>query len=124
MISPWGYATRSVDRLVAQAARYGESTGIYVRRLDGDQPWMMRSAYRLIGLAKRYGAQAAEAACGRALDVDVINVSKIESMLKNGERLHSPILFHFLSFLLPSGNPLVAAAFRFCVSRGAFRSDM
>ena len=80
-----GYATRSVDRLVAQAACYGESTGIYARRLlDGDAPWMMmRSAYRLIGLAKRYGAEAAEAACARALDVDVINVSKIESMLKN-----------------------------------------
>ena len=80
-----GYATRSVDRLVAQAACYGESTGIYARRLlDGDQPWMMmRSVYRLIGLAKRYGAEAAGAACSRALDVDVINVSKIESMLKN-----------------------------------------
>jgi hypothetical protein len=80
-----GYATRSVERLVAQAACYGESTGIYARRLlDGDAPWMMtRSAYRLIGLAKRYGAEAAEAACSRALDVDVINVSKIESMLKN-----------------------------------------
>ena len=80
-----GYATRTVDRLVAQAACYGESTGIYARRLlDGDAPWMMmRSVYRLIGLARRYGAGAAEAACARALDVDVINVSKIESMLKN-----------------------------------------
>jgi transposase len=80
-----GYATRSVDRLVTQAACYGQNTGIYARRLlDGDQPWMMmRSVYRLIGLAKRYGAQAADAACSRALDVDVINVSKIESMLKN-----------------------------------------
>ena len=80
-----GYATRSVDRLAAQAACYGKSTGIYARRLlDGDAPWMMmRSAYRLIGLAKRYGAEAADAACSRALDVDVINVSKIESMLKN-----------------------------------------
>ncbi len=76
---------RSADRLVAQAACYGPSTGIYARRLlDGDAPWMMmRSVYRLIGLAKRYGAQAAEAACARALDVDVISVSKIESMLKN-----------------------------------------
>ena len=80
-----GYATRTVDRLVAQAVCYGEATGIYARRLlDGDAPWMMmRSVYRLIGLAKRYGPQAAEAACARALDVDVINVSKIESMLKN-----------------------------------------
>jgi hypothetical protein len=80
-----GYATRTVDRLVAQATCYGEATGIYAQRLlDGDAPWMMmRSVYRLIGLAKRYGPQAAEAACSRALDVDVINVSKIESMLKN-----------------------------------------
>jgi len=80
-----GYATRSVDRMVAQAASYGPATGIYARRLlDGDAPWMMmRSVYRLIGLAKRYGPPAAEAACARALDVDVINVSKIESMLKN-----------------------------------------
>ena len=80
-----GYATRTVDRMVAQAASYGPATGIYARRLlDGDAPWMMmRSVYRLIGLAKRYGPQAAEAACARALDVDVINVSKIESMLKN-----------------------------------------
>jgi len=80
-----GYATRTVDRLVAQAASYGPATGTYARRLlDGDAPWMMmRSVYRLIGLAKRYGPQAAEAACARALDVDVISVSKIESMLKN-----------------------------------------
>ena len=61
------------------------STGIYAQRLlDGDAPWMMmRSVYRLVGLAKRYGPAAAEAACARALDVDVINVSKIESMLVN-----------------------------------------
>jgi transposase len=80
-----GYTTRSVDRIAAQAAGYGVSIGIYARRLlDGDQPWMMmRSCYRLIGLAKRYGSQATEAACSRALDVDVISVSKIESMLKN-----------------------------------------
>src|SRR5260370_4571083 len=80
-----GYATRTVDRIVAQAASYGPATGIYAQRLlDGDAPWMMmRSVYRLIGLARRYGAQATETACSRALDVDVINVSKIESMLKN-----------------------------------------
>jgi hypothetical protein len=71
--------------MVAQAGCYGEHVGIYAQRLlDGDAPWMMmRSVYRLVGLAKRYGPAAAEAACARALDVDVINVSKIESMLKN-----------------------------------------
>jgi Integrase core domain len=80
-----GYATRTVDRMVAQAGCYGEHVGIYAQRLlDGDAPWMMmRSVYRLVGLAKRYGPAAAETACARALDVDVINVSKIESMLVN-----------------------------------------
>jgi len=80
-----GYATRTVDRLVTQAGCYGQNVGTCARRLlDSDAPWMMmRSVYRLIGLAKRYGAEAAGAACSRALDVDVINVSKIESMLKN-----------------------------------------
>jgi transposase len=80
-----GYATRTVDRMVAQAGCYGEHVGIYAQRLlDGDAPWMMmRSVYRLVGLAKRYGPAAAEAACARALDVDVINVSKIESMPVN-----------------------------------------
>ena len=44
------------------------------------------AVYRLVGLAKRYGPAAAEAACARALDVDVINVSKIESMLVEAHR--------------------------------------
>ena len=80
-----GYATRTVDKMTAQAGCYGEHVGIYAQRLlDGDAPWMMmRSVYRLVGLAKRYGPAAAGAACARALDVDVINVSKIESMLVN-----------------------------------------
>lgn len=80
-----GYATRTMDKMVAQAGFYGEHVGTYAQRLlDGDAPWMkMRSVYRLVGLAKRYGPAAADAACARALDVDVINVSKIESMLVN-----------------------------------------
>ena len=80
-----GYATRTVDRTVAQAASYGPATGIYARRLlDGDAPWMMmRSVYRLIGLPKRYGPPAGPRRPAPGPDVDVINVSKIESMLKN-----------------------------------------
>ena len=80
-----GYATRTVDRIVAQAASSARPPGSTRSGCsDGDAPWMMmRSVYRLIGLAKRSAPPAAEAACARALDVDVINVSKIESMLKN-----------------------------------------
>ena len=87
-----GYATRTVDKMVAQAGHYGEHVGIYAQRLlDGDAPWMMmRSVYRLVGLVKRYGPAAAEAACARALDVDVVSVSKIESMLKNATERSTP----------------------------------
>ena len=54
-----GYATRSVDRLVAQAAVLWREPPGSTRGgcWTAMQPWMMmRSAYRLIGLAKRYGA--------------------------------------------------------------------
>ena len=63
-----------------EAASYRQATGTYARRLlDGDAAVDDDAVgLGLIGLAKRYSPRAAEAACARALDVDVINVSKIE----------------------------------------------
>ena len=41
-------------------------------------PWTrMRAVYRLLGLARRYGDDAVNAACARALEFDVVNVTKI-----------------------------------------------
>jgi transposase len=79
-----GYAMRDVDRLIAQARGHGPDVGIYAERLLDDKlPWTrMRAVYRLLGLARRYGDQATNSACAKALDVDVISVTKIESMLK------------------------------------------
>jgi hypothetical protein len=46
-------------------------------------PWTkMRQVYRLLGLARRYGGHAVDTACGRALELDVISVTKIASMLE------------------------------------------
>jgi hypothetical protein len=42
----------------------------------------MRQVYRLLGLARRYGDDPVNTACGRALEVDVISVTKIASMLE------------------------------------------
>ena len=42
----------------------------------------MRQVYRLLGLARRYGPGPVDTACQRALDLDVINVTKIASMLE------------------------------------------
>jgi transposase len=78
-----GYAMRDLDRLVAAARRHGDDVGIYAERLLDDKlPWTrMRAVYRLLGLARRYGDQAVNTACGKALEVDVISVTKIASML-------------------------------------------
>jgi transposase len=78
------YAMRDVDSLVKAAQRAGENTGIYAQRLlEGDLPWTkMRQVYRLLGLTRRYGPGPVDTACGRALEVDVISVTKIASMLE------------------------------------------
>jgi transposase len=81
-----GYAMRDLDRLVAAARRHGADVGIYAERLLDDKlPWTrMRAVYRLLGLARRYGDTAVDTACGKALEVDVISVTKIASMLEKG----------------------------------------
>jgi transposase len=79
------YAMRDLDRLVADARRHGEHVGDYAQRLldDSPLPWTrMRTVYRLLGLARRYGSSPVDTACARALELDVVNVTKIESMLK------------------------------------------
>jgi transposase len=78
------YAMRDVASLAAAARRHGDAIGVYADRLlDTDLPWTkMRQVYRLLGLVRRYGPGPVDAACQRALDLDVINVTKIASMLE------------------------------------------
>jgi hypothetical protein len=79
-----GYALRDLDRLIAAARRHGPEVGAYAQRLLEDPlPWTrMRQVYRLLGLARRYGDEPVNTACAKALDVDVISVTKIASMLE------------------------------------------
>jgi transposase len=78
------YAMRDVAALAKTARRHGDSIGVYAERLlDTDLPWTkMRQVYRLLGLVRRYGPGPVGTACQRALDLDVINVTKIASMLE------------------------------------------
>lgn len=77
------YAMRDVNQLIRAAHRHGEAVGIYAERiLNVDLPWTrMRQVYRLLGLARRYGDQPVTTACERALELDVISVTKIANML-------------------------------------------
>ena len=77
-------AMRDVASLARAARRHGDAVGVYAERLlDTDLPWTkMRQVYRLLGLVRRYGPGPVETACARALDLDVVNVTKIASMLE------------------------------------------
>lgn len=81
-----GYAMRDIDSLVRAAYRAGNHVGVYAERhFDDTLPWTrMRQVYRLLGLIRRYGGPAVDAACGKALDLDVLSVTKIASMLERG----------------------------------------
>ena len=78
------YALRDVATLTRKAAAAGPAVGVYAARLlEVPLPWTaMRSVYRLLGLARSYGPEAVDAACARALDLDVVDVGKIARMLE------------------------------------------
>jgi transposase len=86
------YAMRDVESLAAAARAHGDAIGVYAERLlDTDLPWTkMRQAYRLLGLVRRYGPGPVGAACQRALDLDVVNVTKIASMLEKATESTPP----------------------------------
>lgn len=79
-------ATRDTESLCSQADGFGPHVGAYARRLaDGPLPWSrIRHVYRLLGLARRHGASATEEACARALELDVVDVMRIDRMLEKG----------------------------------------
>jgi hypothetical protein len=77
------YALRDVAALTSKASLAGPAVGIYAARLlDTPLPWTrMRTVYRLLGLVRTYGPDPVEAACARALELDVVDVTKITRML-------------------------------------------
>jgi len=83
-----GHAMRDLHRLIAAARRHGADVGIYAERLlDNPLPWTrIQAVYRLLGRARRYGDQAVNTTCGKALELDVISMSKIASMLQPRRR--------------------------------------
>jgi transposase len=86
------YALRDVASLTAKAAAAGPAVGVYAARLlDVPLPWTsMRTVYRLLGLVRSYGPEPVEAACARALELDVVDVTKIARMLEQARERERP----------------------------------
>jgi hypothetical protein len=78
-----------VDRLIADACAQGQHVGEYATRLfAGPLPWTkMRQAYALLRLCERFGAERVDAHCARSLSFDVVDVPRIERMIKAAHRL-------------------------------------
>jgi hypothetical protein len=82
------YALRSVDAALARAKEKGHHIGEYAERvLGGPLPWArMRQAYALLSLCDKYGDGRVEALCQSALAFDVVDVSRLQKMLKTAAR--------------------------------------
>jgi hypothetical protein len=79
-------ATRDTASLVAKCAEYGPNVGVYAERLQvGARVWsQMRYVHRLLRLAEHYGGTEVDAACAQALQLDVVDVKRIDGMLARG----------------------------------------
>ena len=78
------YALRDIGFLQREAARHGEAVGAFAQRLlEGPLPWTrMRRVYALLGLARRYGDARLDEVCKTALGADMIDVRRLEQMLR------------------------------------------
>lgn len=78
------YARRSIDGIITRSREHGQHVGLYAERLlAGPLPWTrMRQAYGLLRLCERYGAERVNALCARSLAFDVLDVPRLERMLK------------------------------------------
>ncbi len=77
------YTMRCPDRLRRQGAELGESVGAFAARLlSGPLPWAkVRQAQKLLRLGERYTPARLDAACEKALSVDLIDVRRLERIL-------------------------------------------
>lgn len=82
------WALRDVDAVVRAASACGQHTGELAERLlGGPVPWLkLRQAYGLLRLCDRYGKDRVNALCARALAFGVLDVPRIEGMLKDARR--------------------------------------
>lgn len=79
-------AQRDGPALAAKATGLGAHVGEMAQRILKEQPFFnqARKVHRLFKLCQKYGDQATDQACKRALDLDVEDVMRIERALQRG----------------------------------------
>ena len=108
------YAMRDPERIVREAERAGTHTGRFASELlAGDFPWAhLRQAQKLLRLTQRYGRPRVDAACQRALGFGLINVRRLETIVKQDLARSADGA--------PKGGALLPLPTRFLRPRGSF----
>ena len=77
------YTTRAPDGIKSRAATLGPAVAEFAERLfEGPLPWAkVRQGHKLLRLGERYTPKRLDAACRRALDIDLIDVRRVENIL-------------------------------------------
>jgi hypothetical protein len=78
------YTLRDPQRIIRQAAQEGEKIGTFAEALlSGPLPWAkLRQGQKLLRLGEKYGWNRLELACQRALAFELINVRRLEGILR------------------------------------------
>jgi len=78
------YAMRDPDRLIREAKRRGKYVGEFTEALlSGSFPWAkLRQAQKLQRLGQKYSFRRVDQACRRALAFDLINVRRVEQIIR------------------------------------------
>ena len=78
------YTLRDPQRLIRQANDLGPQIGSFMEALlSGELPWTkIRQAQKLLRLTDRFGIHRLERACQRALAFDLLNVRRVESIVR------------------------------------------
>ena len=75
------YTLRAPDGIKRSAAEQGPAVAEFADRLfDGPLPWSrIRQGHKLIRLGQRYTPERLDAACRKALEVDLIDVRRVDA---------------------------------------------
>jgi hypothetical protein len=78
------YAMRDAESVIREARRRGEHVGRFAEKLlGGPFPWAkLRQAQKLLRLGHKFGFPRLDRACRRALAFDLINVKRLEGMVR------------------------------------------
>ena len=77
------YTMKAPERIKGEAAKLGPAVAEFAQSLfEGRVPWSkIRQGHKLLRLGERYTPQRLDAACRRGLDVDLIDVPRLERIL-------------------------------------------